>query len=64
MYGLKQRIKRLEVHAGACNHRLPIILSNPTEEEIRQRETELENCPACRTHEGVRLVIMHYPDLN
>ena len=52
MHKLEYRLRRLEVKHGACNHHPPhglaIILNNPTDEEIQQKEKELAECPSCR----------------
>jgi hypothetical protein len=52
MNKLDQRLKRLEVKQDTCNHRppheLPVILNNPTDEEIQQKEKELAECANCR----------------
>ena len=64
MNRLEQRIKRLERNAGACNHRLPIILSNPTEGEIQERKSELDNCPRCRWQQRLKIVVLTYSKLN
>lgn len=51
MNRLEQRLNRLAVKHGTCNHRsphgLPVILNNPTEEEI-QLKKELAECPGCQ----------------
>ena len=50
MNRLDQRIKRLEEQHGACNHRSPVILANPTEEEVERRKNELAECPSLNFH--------------
>ena len=61
---LDQRLKKLEVKYGACNHRpphgLPITLDNPTDEEIQQKKKELAECPSCQRHGRPDIYIRSY----
>jgi hypothetical protein len=64
MHKLEQRLRRLEVKHGACNHRpphgLPVILDNPTDAEIQQKERELAECPSCRRNGKPEIYIRRY----
>ena len=58
MNRLEQRVRRLEDHQGACEHRSPVILDNPAEEEIQRIEKELAECRSCQRHGGMPKVII------
>jgi len=64
MHKLEYRLRRLEVKHGACNHHPPhglaIILNNPTDEEIQQKEKELAECPSCRRNGRPEIYIRRY----
>jgi hypothetical protein len=64
VHKLEQRLRRLEVKHEACNHRpangLPIILDNPRDEEIQQKEKELAECASCRRNGKPQLYIRRY----
>ena len=64
MNRLDQRIKRLEGQAGACNHRSPVILANPTEQEVERTRKELDECPSCRKGERPKMVILEFPEFD
>jgi hypothetical protein len=64
MNRLEQRVRRLEEGCGACNHRSPVILANPTEEELARKRKELNECPSCNKHGQPKLVILQYPELD
>jgi hypothetical protein len=52
MHKLEQRLKRLEVKHGACNHRppngLPITFDNPADGEVEAMKKELAECLSCQ----------------
>ena len=64
MNRLEQRLKRLEVKHGTCNHPsphgLPVTLDNPTDEEIQQKEKELTECASCRRNGKPEIYIRRY----
>ena len=57
---LERRIKRLEEQYNACNHRSPVILANPTEEQVERMRKELGECPSCSRHGQTKLIIMKF----
>jgi len=58
MGNIERRLARLEGQQGACNHRSPMILANPTAEEVERRKKELDECPSCKKHGRPKLVII------
>ncbi|MDP2604457.1 MAG: hypothetical protein Q8S00_18005 [Deltaproteobacteria bacterium] len=61
MNGLEQRIKRLEEQGRVCNHHSPVVLANPTADEVERRKKELDECRSCKKHGRPKLVILTYP---
>jgi len=64
MGNIERRLARLEEQQGACNHRSPVILANPTEGEVEQKKKELDECAGCRRHGRPKMVIMTYPEFD
>jgi len=64
MGNIERRLARLEGQQGACNHRSPVILANPAEEEVERRKNELAECPSCKRHGQPKLIIMTYPEFD
>ena len=67
MSNLERRLRRLEVHHGACRHRhdgsLLNPLINPTEEEVERYEKEMAECPNCRKRGGpLKILIINCPN--
>jgi len=64
MGNIERRLTRLEGQQGACNHRSPVILANPTADEVERRKKEMDECPSCKRHGRPKLIIMEYPEFD
>ncbi len=66
MSNLERRLRRLEEHHGACNHRTDRgflkPLFNPTEEEVDRYKKEVAECPRCRKVGGLLSFAIYCPN--
>ena len=67
MSNLERRLRRLEEHHGACNHRndrgflKPLL--NPTQQDVERLRKELAECSSCRKRGGpLQVLIIECPN--